>query len=255
VVHADTLRAWIWLSILALMMHPLIDLFTSYGTQLLWPLSTTRFAIDALPIIDPVYSLILVAVLVLGAMARTRPRLAQDAAGAALIVIGAYTLGGWAINGQVERTAAADFGRPTQVDAYPLLFQPYYRRVVAVTPEATHVGYYSILNPRPIDWRAYPTEDDPAIALVRETPEAKLFDWFSMGRVLWRAVPAPNGGVVVEATDLRYGLPGETDRGFWGITADVGADDRLSGEVNLLRLPRRATGEALRQFWRDMTGW
>lgn len=254
VVHVDTLRAWIWLSILALMTHPLIDLFTSYGTQLLWPVTTTRFAVDALPIIDPVYSLILVAVLVLGAMVRTRPRLAQDVAGAALIVIGAYTLGGWAINGRVERVATADFGRPAQIDAYPLLFQPYYRRVVAVTPEATHVGYYSILNPRPIDWQAYPTDDDPAIALVRGTPEAKLFDWFSMGRVLWRAVPVPGGGMVVEATDLRYGLPGETDRGFWGITAGVGADNSLSGEVEVFRLQRTADGAAMRRFWSDMTG-
>jgi membrane-bound metal-dependent hydrolase YbcI (DUF457 family) len=33
----EQLRAWIWLSIFALFTHPLIDLFTSYGTQLLAP--------------------------------------------------------------------------------------------------------------------------------------------------------------------------------------------------------------------------
>lgn len=251
----ETLRAWIWLAVLALITHPLIDLFTSYGTQLLWPLTTARFAVDALPIIDPVYSVALLAVLVFGALARSKARLAQDAAAAVLIAIAGYTLAGWAINDRVERIATADFGRPAAVNAYPLLFQPYYRRVVAVTPEATHVGYYSILNPGPIKWRAFPTEDNPSIALVRDTPEAALFDWFSMGHVLWRAVPAPDGGMRVEATDLRYGLPGETDRGFWGITAGVGADNRLSGEVEVFRLPRNATGAALRRFWADMTGW
>ncbi|MFN4090772.1 MAG: metal-dependent hydrolase [Alphaproteobacteria bacterium] len=254
VVSRDTLRAWTWLAILVLMTHPLIDLFTSYGTQLLWPFTDTRFAIDALPIIDPVYSAILLAVVIIGSLARTRPRFAQDMAATALILIGAYSLGGWAINDHVKRVAAADFGEAAAIDAYPMLFQPYYRRVLARTPEAAHVGYYSVLNPRPIDWRAYPVETDPAIEPVRATSEAALFEWFSMDRVLWRAAPDPAGGTRVEATDLRYGLPGDTDHGFWGITANVGADNAISGEVGMLRIHRDASGDAFRRFWSDMTG-
>ena len=57
------LPAWIGLFVLALLTHPLLDLFTSYGTQLLTPFSRERFALHAVGIVDPFYSLILVAAL------------------------------------------------------------------------------------------------------------------------------------------------------------------------------------------------
>ncbi len=255
----ERLRAWVWLSILVLMTHPLIDLFTSYGTQLLWPLTNTRFAIDALPIIDPIYSAVLAIALVVGSMARVKGSRAQDTAAAALLFVAIYSFSGWAINERIETIAAADFeaefGQPAAVDAYPLLFQPFYRRVVALGPEAAHVGYYSTLNPKPIAWRTYPIVAGPEVAAVRATPEAALFDWFAMNKLLWRTVQNPDGSVRVEATDLRYGLPGETDLGFWGIRVQVGEDQSLTSPVEMFRVPREATGPALRQFWSDLTGW
>jgi len=246
-----TLRAWIWLAILALITHPLIDLFTSYGTQLLWPLTSTRFAIDSMPIIDPFYSGILAIALAVGARARARPVFAQDAAGVALLLITIYTAAGWAINAHVVRVAAADLGRPAQVDAYPLLLQPYYRRVLAITPEAAHVGYYSVLNPRPIDWRRYPIEATPAITAARGTREAGLFDWFAMDRVLWRSV---GGGTAIEGTDLRYGMPGATDTGFWGVRFPVDAATGRIGPAAVFSNPREVNGAVLGQFWHDLTG-
>lgn len=255
----DRLRAWIWLSILALLTHPLIDLFTSYGTQLLWPFTNVRFAINSMPIIDPLYSLVLVAALVIGARKRARPRFAQDAAGVALLFIFVYSVAGWAINDRVERVARTEFGRAelgqtAEVTAYPLLFQPYYRRVVAITPEAAHIGYYSVLNPRPIDWQAHPFAAGDGIEAVRATREGELFEWFSMDKTLWRERSDGNGGTVVEATDLRYGMPGATDLGFWGIRAHLDAANALVSDVETFAIPREADGDAFRRFWSDMTG-
>lgn len=138
---ADATRPWVWLAILALMTHPVIDVFTSYGTQWLYPLTNTRFAINAMPIIDPIYSLILLLSLAAGIALRKRVALAQDIAGTALILVSAYTLGGWAINDRVEAMARAQTGGTAQVTAYPTLFQPVLRRVVAETPDAVLVGF------------------------------------------------------------------------------------------------------------------
>ena len=80
----EELLSWILLAILVLFTHPIIDVFTSYGTQLLAPFSRHRFAIDALPIIDPVYSLALIAALVVGTFARRSPGIAVGSAAAAL---------------------------------------------------------------------------------------------------------------------------------------------------------------------------
>lgn len=54
-----------WTCALVLMTHPLLDVLTTYGTQLLWPLDKTPFALSAIFIVDPVYTLpLLLAVLV-----------------------------------------------------------------------------------------------------------------------------------------------------------------------------------------------
>ena len=46
------LSAWMGLMILALLTHPLIDIFTTYGTQLLAPFSRHRTALNAVGIVD-----------------------------------------------------------------------------------------------------------------------------------------------------------------------------------------------------------
>lgn len=50
--------------LLAAVTHPLLDWCTSYGTELLSPFSRERFALDAIPIIDPAFTLLLVVTLV-----------------------------------------------------------------------------------------------------------------------------------------------------------------------------------------------
>ncbi|WP_191059292.1 metal-dependent hydrolase [Geminicoccus harenae] len=254
VANRDTLRAWIWLAILALLTHPLIDLFTSYGTQLLWPFTDHRFAINAMPIIDPLYSLVLVVALLFGSL-RARSARAQDVAGAALLFIGIYSCMGWAINDRIQQIAAEQFDGPAEIDAYPLLFQPYYRRVVALTPDAAHVGYYSVLNPKPIAWQSFPQERSAATTAVAATEQAALFRWFAMDKLLWREESDGNGGRLVEATDLRYGLQGNADIGFWGIRARVGPGQEVQGPVEVFAIPRDSSRAAFRRFWAELTGW
>jgi inner membrane protein len=53
----DTFTTWSWVFTLSLVTHPLLDWFTTYGTQLLAPFSHHRFSLNAIGIIDPFYSL------------------------------------------------------------------------------------------------------------------------------------------------------------------------------------------------------
>ncbi len=251
--EAQRLSWWLLLSVVSLLTHPLLDVFTSYGTQLLWPITSERFAVDAVAIIDPVYSLIpLTFALIYGA---ARPDAARRVALKVFAFMAAYVAGATVLNDQVEKIARADFGGPADVHAYPLLFQPYFRRVVAITPEAAHVGYYSLLNPKPIVWERVPNAMGAAVEAVRQTREAQLFEWFSMDKVLWRAMPDGGGRTRVEATDLRYGMIGTTTFGQWGIRAIVDGGNAVIGTVQPFSLPRDASGPALRRYWADITGW
>ena len=59
---------WLWthLAFWALITHPLLDWQTAYGTQLLYPFSSHRFALDAVGIIDLFYTVPLIVAVVWG---------------------------------------------------------------------------------------------------------------------------------------------------------------------------------------------
>ena len=50
-------KHWFWLVFLCLSTHGILDSFTVYGTQLLWPITEYPFAVSNLFIIDPIYTL------------------------------------------------------------------------------------------------------------------------------------------------------------------------------------------------------
>jgi inner membrane protein len=189
------------------------------------------------------------------------PRCALTRAGirglcrAALIFISTYTLGAWAINERVEAIARAQIDRPAQVTAYPALFQPVLRRVVVEVPDAVLVGFHLVLGPQPITWKRFERMESPAIDVVADTPEARIFSWFSMDRVYvyWQAEPE-NGEIRVRALDYRYGLPGATVLGFWRIQAIVGADGDIKGDVHTFSPPRDTSAAAWRDLWSRILG-
>jgi len=67
----ELLRCWQRLCVLALVTHPLLDVFTPYGTQLFAPFWRHRFALHSIGIVDPFYTLLL-ALPMLGAALRGR---------------------------------------------------------------------------------------------------------------------------------------------------------------------------------------
>src|SRR5690606_7890815 len=50
------LKGWTWLFFLAFFTHPILDSFTTWGTQLFWPFDT-RLAFKSIFVIDPLYTL------------------------------------------------------------------------------------------------------------------------------------------------------------------------------------------------------
>lgn len=68
--HGIRLFLAIWL---ALITHPLLDAFTSYGTQLLWPTAATPASWSSIFIIDPLYTLPLLLATLIGLWVGSRP--------------------------------------------------------------------------------------------------------------------------------------------------------------------------------------
>lgn len=83
-------RLWLLISTV-LVTHPLLDYFTSYGTQLLWPVPG-YFSLSSIFIIDPLYTLPLIFAIVFGVI--NRERIARFCS-VALVVSSVYL--GWSL--------------------------------------------------------------------------------------------------------------------------------------------------------------
>lgn len=247
---------WTWVWLLALLTHPLLDLFTVYGTQLLAPLSATRFAIPAVAIIDPAYTLLLLAALLVGWRA-TLERGAR-AAMAALAVSTLYLFFGWSQNDAAERIARAQLAREGEstasVQAYPAIFQPFLRRVVVERDAGVRVGFVSTLAPSAIRWTCLARPAEPRVAAVADSEAGRVLAHFAAGRLWPRLVPLDGGAVEVRLTDLRYGFPGDTIAGWWGIEATVGADGTLLAPPKRIQLTRELSWDAVRAVFRASAG-
>lgn len=161
-------RRWALAAWLALFTHPLLDLMTVYGTQLLRPFTDHPYAIGSVFVIDPLYTLPLLVGLG-GTLVTGRTR--ANAVG--LLLATAYL--GWGAAVQQHVTATAQVALRAQGIAAerllvtPTAFNSVLWRVVAVTPAEFHEGFYSLFD-------AAPAPGAPAIQFERFTRGADLIE-------------------------------------------------------------------------------
>ena len=254
----DPLAAWIGLPVVALFTHPLLDVFTSYGTMLLAPFSDRRFAWDAVAIVDPAYSLVLVAALGLGLAWGPASGRARIVAAAGLALTTAYLGYGLVLNHRAEdlarRQLAAEGVTAAEVRAYPTLLQVYLRRVVVRRGDELRVGWLSLWRPAPLEWHRFADARHPLAAAARATEEGRILEWFAMGQTAAALVPSASG-TVVEIDDLRYGFPSRPQAGLWGIRVRFDPDGRIEGRPQRVDRPLPAPAPVLLgQLWRGTFG-
>ncbi len=232
----DALSAWIGLFVLAFLSQPFLDVFTTYGTQLFAPFSTKRFALDAVPIIDPLYSLILIAALAIwvGTPPGRRIWAGRRAALIALVLSTAYLFYGLWLNEragrEVRRQLSAAGSPQAQVRVYPTIFQVFLRRVVARVDNEVLVGSITMWKRGPVWWHRFEIPEHPLIQELLGTPEGRIFLWFADGEISPRVIELSDG-FLVEIDDLRYGFFQEPDQGIWGIRGIFDRQGKLHGDV------------------------
>ncbi|MCA9629005.1 MAG: metal-dependent hydrolase [Myxococcales bacterium] len=239
---AGAKRAWIWLFVLSIVTHPMLDVFTSYGTQLFAPFWRERFAFDGVGIVDPAYSVPLIIALAICSAKKSRPRAATRVARWTLALTSAYLVWGLGMTRRVEAQARAELtSAGFQVDSvsgYTFVMQNGLKRVVARSGPRVFVGYASGWVERPIAWQSFELEPSADVERVLATPEGRLFRWFSKGQLAWQVHRLENGGKRVELDDLRYGMPAAPRRGFWGVDAELSP----GGDVLGVHRARRSRG-------------
>ncbi|MEL6288800.1 MAG: metal-dependent hydrolase [Pseudomonadota bacterium] len=144
-------RTWLLLAALALLTHPLLDAFTVYGTQLLWPLTNYPFGVGSMFIIDPAYTLTLICGLIAaryyGIFEDTRRR----AIAGALVLSTMYLA--WSVAAQTIAAQAAEAKLPEGfADGERITiaapFNTLLWRTIAVSDDGSRyaVGYNSLID-------------------------------------------------------------------------------------------------------------
>jgi inner membrane protein len=225
------LLAWLWLRIqrqavsfgrtlvaiwLVLITHPLLDMFTIYGTQFALPFSNYPFGIGSVFVIDPLYTLPL---LIGTIVTLKRQRLGWN--NLCLALSCAYLgFGLWAQH-SVKTLAMTQLPSPpaSRTDGQLLVsatpFNGVLWRLLWVQNDAYYEAYYSLLdNSTTLRWQAYPRDAELLSRYQSHAAVARLH-WFSHGFVALRtetdantpdaSVASPQLPALI-LTDLRMGM-------------------------------------------------
>lgn len=245
---AESPRRWFWAIALALCTHPLLDAFTVYGTQLLWPLPLPPVMWSSVFIIDPLYTVWLLLACVVAFFLRERVA-AQRTLVAGLALSTAYL--GWSLlaKAAVEREAERALAALGLADAprfsVPMPFNTLLWRVVAMTPEGYVEGFRSLAADRgPMAFRAH-ASDRQALAEAGDLAVVRRLSWFNRGFMRARV-----DGSRLELADLRMGS--EPDYVFRFMVAQRGGDGWQAVPPQALDVDREVEpllGEVWRRIW------
>jgi inner membrane protein len=207
-LHRDTIehrRRWLVMIWLVFATHILLDCFTVYGTQVLWPLSSYPVGWSTVFIIDPVYTLPLLVAVLAALAAGPRSRLARRATICGLAVSCAYLT--WTVLAKVHvehglRAALAAQGvQHERMLTTPAPFTSLLWRFVLMDDTGYHEGYRSVLDPgETLHMNHYASETGLLDGLDGHWPVERL-RWFTKG---FFGVTRDDGAVVM--SDLRMGV-------------------------------------------------
>ncbi|MCE2573120.1 metal-dependent hydrolase [Motilimonas eburnea] len=187
----------IWL---ALITHPLLDSFTTYGTQIWWPMTTPPVSWSSVFIIDPLYTLPLL-IAGLGLAISKHPTRWQKINTWALALscgyLGASQFAKWQVQQQVYEQ------RPNAHTLFvaPTPFNILAWRVLSYEGEQYSEGFTYVFNRQPIQWQHYSTGRDQLANFT--SPHLSRLEWFSGGLLQFNQVDDQ-----LHATDLRLGMGG-----------------------------------------------
>jgi inner membrane protein len=230
--------------------HGLLDAFTSYGTQLWWPFSSTRVAWDFVAIIDPIYTLLL-ALGVWLAKKRGSPRSAL----AALIASSMYLALGGVLHARAitgAKTLAQQRGHElARVEAFPMIpvdfvWRTAYRAGGRIYIDEVRTPWFGATTMH--EGGSSPVVDEahlPAdvVADARTFAAFRTFTWFCDGWV-GRAHDDP-----ARFTDLRYGIDTRSVDSLWTLALAPGQ----ARPVQLVT-QRPAVSELAAERWREILG-
>ena len=251
--------AWMHMIFWVLLTHPLLDVFTSYGTQLLTPVSDRRFALDGVSIIDPIYTFPLIGALIIARIWKDKPMRGRRAAQITLAFTTLYLGLGYMVAESTKEKAreelvAKEYPKIERMRAMPTFANLLLWRIVAKDEQGDiHVGMVSRVAPNDVPFQTIKRTESPLVDKTMKDERAQIFHWFADEYIHWRIEEQPTETHVF-MDDMRYGGIREPAKAMWSAKATYtkGKDEKL---LDVTRTQRRPSdpgaefGELWRMIW------
>jgi len=218
--------------------HLAPDLWTGWGTRALLPFSDARLHWDLTSVVDPLFTLPLVAAAIFALVRRTRWRRALTVG----LAISCAYLGFRTVSRAilVERVESS-YPTASQVEVFPSLLSATRWRWVAALPEGYAAGAVGLLGAVE-EQRVVPLSPPLPAALAENETVREALAWARLPSV--SVEPLGDGGSQVRIADLRYHMGGEPT-----LSIVVDLDDR--GEARDARLDRGGSASDIAARWRS----
>ena len=230
--------------------HGVLDACTTYGTQLFWPFSRARMAFHSISIIDPIFTLALLAG-VIGAAIRKSPRPAAIAIAVCLSYLAAGAIQHHRAARVQERVATSRGHTVTRGEVFPtignhLVWRSLYQSGDTLHADRIRVPWLGDQHFAPgmsvrlaVESSLDPTER----ASARVVRDFRRFQWFSDG---WLARDARDPSVI---GDVRYSMRTDAFEAIWGVRFHPERDVPTEW-VDLSRTRNLGAG----RLWNEITG-
>jgi len=194
---------WQWLMFWSIFTHPLLDCFTTYGTQLFLPFSDYRVSFNAIAVADPFYTVpFLLCVIIASFFHRSksiRRKLVWSGIGISSLYMIFCVFNKQGVNNHFQQTLSDADIKYSRYMTSPSIFSNFLWTLVAEGEDGYYTGQYSIFDVSPTELEFTPRQsasrdidlDDHDITRLR---------WFSND---YFAIVDHEGGI--RFNDLRFG--------------------------------------------------
>jgi inner membrane protein len=144
------LKTWVWLFFLSIVTHPILDIFTNYGTEFLWPFSL-RITFNTVFVIDPLYTLPFLFFLLVALFTKREKPARKRWNMAGIYYSSAYLLWGVIVKLVILNNSSSYFeqanikGKNTFVTPMPLT--SFYWMILTEDDQNFYYGYKSLFYP------------------------------------------------------------------------------------------------------------
>lgn len=252
-LQALDFRRTYWFCFAGYATHALLDACTTYGTQLLWPFSNTRFAWNTVSVVDPLFTVPLLVFMLFAVRRRST----------VMSVVGAFYAIGYLSLGFIQQQSAHEHAEQLALSRghvpINLGVKPSFANIIVWKSVYEYQGHYYVDAIRVFgEPKVYPGSSTPKLNLRHHFPwlqsdtqqalDVERFRWFSNQ---YLGLDPGNDNRII---DIRYSLVPNKMTGMWGIELDESASNDQHVQWNTTRPRGSAAWRSVAQLWSMIIG-